>query len=94
MNAVEQMQGQIAALAGRMERVENLLRSRAASSADEKEAQRVAEKLGFDVEILLLPKQTQARRRLARELRAKGWSAARIARAFNCCERTAERLIE
>lgn len=93
MNSVEQMQGELAALARRVSRLEDLQRLSAVGTADEKEAQRIAQTLGFAVEVLIIPKRFAERKRLARSLRAKGWSAARIARVFRCCERTAERMI-
>lgn len=87
MNSVEMMQGQLAALSRRVERLEELARARAAGSSDVAEAQKVAQLVGFPVEILVLPKRIEERRRLARELRSRGWSAARIARVMKCGER-------
>ncbi len=91
MNDVERMQGEIAALSRRLERLEQLARARAAASGDEAEAGKVAQIVGFPVEVLILPGETAARRQLAGELRKRGWSAARISRVLHCDEKTVRR---
>lgn len=94
MNAVEIMQGELAALSRRVVQLEELLRGRGDMSKDEFEAQRVAESLGFDVDVIMVPRHVKERRQLAEELKKKGWSASRIARAMYCCDRTAQRWAE
>jgi hypothetical protein len=66
---------------------------------DEREAQRVAEQLGFSVEVTIVrPGRDnatgRARRKLAQVLRARNkWSVSRIARTLHICERSAWRLV-
>ncbi len=84
MNDVERMQGQLAALARRVEELESLARSQGAASLDEREAGRVAQLIGFPVEILILPKEINKRRALARALCKKGWGVERISRVLRC----------
>lgn len=102
MNQVEMMQGELAALSRRVRKLEVLFESRAVLTTDEKAAQKAAETMGFTVEILMLPpytgrrgqrKEREQRRQLARKLNKDGWSASRIARALNCTDRTAQRMI-
>lgn len=94
MNDVERMAGQITALSRRIERLEKLARCQAANSQDSTEAGRVAEIIGFPVEILVIPERLEERRTLALELRRRKWSFSRIARALNCAERTVWRWTE
>lgn len=82
----------------RVRRLEVLHESQLRSMDDEKEAQRIAEELGFIVEILMLPVksgpgQPEARGKVAKALRKKKWPISRIARVLHCCERTVERLV-
>lgn len=65
--------------------------NRAQLSPDELAAEQVAQGLGFDALIILLPDKRSERIALARSLKANDWSAARIARVLNICERTAQR---
>jgi len=70
-------------------------------SADDLEAQRVAQEMGFGVEVIVLWKRrgggltgrTEKIRKLALELHRRKWSASRIARALKCCERSVERWV-
>lgn len=94
MNEVEKMQGQVAALSKRIERLEELLRTRAAASGDELEAQRVAQVIGFPVEVLVVPHRYHERLAFMRELRKRGWSFARISRVLNCDEKTVRRWLK
>jgi ribosomal protein L29 len=80
----------------RLRKLEVFFEQRMMFTGDEREAQRVAEQLGFDVEVVLLPVETtdrfaEARRTIARVLRKKKWTVERIARAMNCSPRTANR---
>jgi len=93
MNQVELLQGEMAALAGRIRKLEVLVGAHVDLSADERAAQTVAQDIGFDPGILVLPEKARERRALARHLKTLKWSASRIARALNCCERTAERWV-
>ena len=91
MNDVERMQGEMAALSRRVERLEHLARSRAASDEDSIEAGRVAQIVGYPVEVLVLPERIEERRALAEELRRRGWSYSRISRVMKCDEKTVRR---
>jgi hypothetical protein len=91
MNQVEQMQGQVAALSLRLSGVEQLLRMLHAAGADEVEAAKVAQAIGFPVDILLLPEALKQRQELARQLKIKGWGYERIGRALNCSEKSIRR---
>lgn len=81
------------ALTLRVEALEAAALARLAAGRDDLAAQRVAAALGFAPEVLVLPKPAARRRELARELRQRGWSAARLAKVFRVCERTAERWV-
>jgi len=91
MNAVEQMQGQVVILGRRVEALEGIVRRLTVASGDAVAAGQCAEKLGFAVDVLVLPARVAERRALANELRRKGWSASRVARALNCAEKTVQR---
>jgi hypothetical protein len=99
VNEVERMRIELDAALKRVRRLEVIFETRAIFTDDEREAQRIAEQLGFDVEILMLPvkpgtKGAAERRKVAMELRRrKNWPVSRIARALHCCERTAERMV-
>lgn len=93
MNDVERMQGEIAALSRRMKQIEIAFKSRLDFCRDEKEAAELAAELGFSVEVLYVPANHRHRAQLGRALADRGWSAARIARAFNTTERTVERWV-
>jgi|ERR1043166_2238855 DNA-binding NarL/FixJ family response regulator len=94
MNEVERLQGQVAALARRVEALESMLRLVQGSGADAREAGRMVLEVGFPVEILHLPSRVDERRTVALRLRERGWSQARIARVMGCCEKTVERWCE
>lgn len=84
------------ALTIRVEALESVAQARLAASGEELAAQRIAEELGFEVKLIGLPASragNPGKRKLARELAARGWSAARIARVLRVCERTAERWV-
>jgi hypothetical protein len=99
MNQVEEMQGKIAALSGRIERLEKVNEAQlktingltAAFGPDSTAAQMIAQEMGFAVEVLVIADRRRERWALARRLKEKGWSLARIARALGCCERSVER---
>lgn len=93
MNQVELLQGEMAALAGRVRKLEVLVGAHVELSVDERAAQLVAQDIGFDPGILVLPDKFKERRALARHLRKQKWSASRIARALNCDQRTVGRWI-
>lgn len=83
------MQGQIAALSRRVEKLEIQFHSAALASGDDKEAQILAETMGFPVEIVFTPQPSSPQReKLARALKAKKWSNERIARVMKVSERT------
>ncbi len=94
MNHIEVLEGKIAVLTRRIDILEKAQAQQLAFDADDLEAQRIAGEAGFAVEILRMPKRFKERRELARRLRKKNWSKARIARAFRVSERTAERWLE
>lgn len=83
----------------RLRRLEVLFEHKSHVLDDEEEAQRVAQELGFGVEIVMKPvrpgdQNTGPRQQIALVLRKRmKWAASRIARALHCCERTAERWI-
>jgi hypothetical protein len=91
MNSVEQMQGELAALSKRVIELEKAAQQRMEGNPDQLKAQRVAEEIGFSVNVIMLPMRGKERKKVARELKARKWSLSRIARALNCCERTVER---
>lgn len=82
---------QVAMLSRRIEKLEQLARCQSASSSDAMEAQRVAQIVGFPIEILVVPERMGERRQLAIELRKRQWSYERISRVLNCAERTIRR---
>jgi SOS response regulatory protein OraA/RecX len=94
MNDVEKMQGELLALARRVERLETLARANARAGADGQEAARVAQIIGCPVEVLVLPERMEERHALARELRRRGWSFTKISRVMNCDEKTVRRWTE
>lgn len=83
------MQGKIAILIRRVGQLEHLALQTA--NPDELAAQTLAQELGFDALVIRLPEKRSERILLARSLKAKNWSAARIARVLKICERTAQR---
>jgi hypothetical protein len=89
----------VGALSHRVQRLEVLAGMGKPASEDEKVAQRLAEELGFEVEILYPPKGEGAmkvveqRRRTAHALKQQGWSVSRIARALKTCERVVLRYL-
>jgi DNA-directed RNA polymerase specialized sigma24 family protein len=91
MNQIELMQGELSALSRRVARLEEVARAQAVVGVDGAEAGRLAQQLGFEVEILVLPERMGERRALALQLRARGWSYARIARVLACDEKTVRR---
>lgn len=100
MNQIELLQGEIAGLSARMKRLEVINESRGLTSQDTLEAERVAQTLGFNVEIIYLPRgagtktHAKQRRELARKLHTdKKWNSERIARALGCWERTVWRWV-
>lgn len=103
MNDVDRMRIELEALRKDVRRLEVLFQTKAALNDDEREAQHMAELMGFPVEIMMLPigHKGQAAnsvkdklRRVARELRCKrSWPASRIARALHLSERTTQRFI-
>jgi hypothetical protein len=100
VNQIELLQGELAAVSARMKRLEVVFQSRGLTTGDSMEAERMAETMGFDIEIVYLPrnagtkKDAKARRELARRLHTENkWTAERIARALGCSYRTAERMV-
>lgn len=85
------MQGELLGLSLRVEKLEHLARATAAAGGDLNEAGRVAQIVGFPVEVLLLPERVEQRQALALELRRRGWSFTRISRVMNCDEKTVRR---
>ena len=84
------------ALSVRVEALENAAHMRLALDADDAAAQAAAQELGFAPELVRLPascKQgsNQEKKAVARELLAKGWTRARVARTLRCSHRTVER---
>jgi hypothetical protein len=100
VNAFEQLQGQVAALAFRVRDLEALLAPRRQEAADAQEARTVAERIGLDGDMVEAGGWQQAlgrvetRRALARALSAHGWTAPRIARVLGCSEKTAHRYLQ
>lgn len=88
MNSIDLLQGELAALARRVTRLEELARHRAVTTGDSTEAERIAQLIGFPVEILIIPDRISERRQFAIELRKRGWSFSRISKVMNCSERT------
>lgn len=100
MNEIERLQGELAAVSLRMRRLEVIFESRGVVSDDSREAERVAQQLGFAVEVVYLPKgagtksRARERREIARRLRSEEqWTVMRIARALGCTERAVERMV-
>ena len=100
MNSIELLQGEIAAMSARVKRLEVIFQSRGVISQDTTDAERLAEAMGFETEVIFLPrdagtkKYARERKRLARRLqREKKWPAERIARTMGCSYRTVERWI-
>jgi DNA-binding NarL/FixJ family response regulator len=91
MNQVEMMQGRFEALALRLGQVEERLAALSRATADGVLAQQLIQEMGFSLDCLFIPSRVLERRRLAENLRRRGWSQARIARVLNCCEKTVER---
>lgn len=94
MNAVEQMQGQVAGLSRRVEALEVVVRHLTVASGDAVAAGKCAENMGFEVDVLVLPARVTERRNLAKVLRVKGWSCSRIGRALGCDEKTVRRWLK
>jgi Homeodomain-like domain len=94
MNALEEMQAHLAALTQRVAHLELLFAGQRASTDDWHMAVSIGQEIGFGVDVLVLPTKVAERRRLAKTLKERGWSAARIARALGCGERTAVRWTE
>ena len=102
VNSVDRALAEIALLGRRVVKLEQVQQLRLAAGADDVEAQRLAQELGFEIALVVLPKTKNrkpaevdtARRELGCQLHFKNrWSASRIARALNVCERTVERWI-
>jgi DNA-binding NarL/FixJ family response regulator len=91
MNQVEMMQGRFEALSLRLGQVEERLAALSRATADGALAQQLIQEMGFSLDCLFIPSRVLERRRLAENLRRRGWSQARIARVLNCCEKTVER---
>jgi predicted GNAT family N-acyltransferase len=98
VNELEKLQAHVALLEQRVTKLEVDFKGATAMRADEREAHLVAQELGFTADVVRLPARSnqaaalkRGRERLARELKGKGWSADRIARALNCGERTVRR---
>lgn len=87
----ETVECQFTLLRKRVERLESLVRCLQAAGAGAGEASAVAREVGLDPDILVQPEKIVQRQLLGRELRRRGWSASRIARAMNCSERSVER---
>jgi AraC-like DNA-binding protein len=85
----EKLEGKVAALIRRIEVLERQHASALAGSADDLAAQRVAQEMGFNAEVVQLCAASVVR--LEKELRGKGWSMERIARVLKCSERTVRR---
>lgn len=103
MNTIERVEGEVAVLARRLRRIEELLSSREGLVHDERAAGETAARLGYRAEVIYLEdapsnagrKKAQGERRaVAIELRRAGWSATRIARAFCCADRTVQRWLK
>jgi hypothetical protein len=96
------MRIELEALRRTVRRLEVLTETKAIFNDDEREAQRIAEQLGFKVDIVILRVKrdnagSQARRCIARELRTrKKWSLSRIGRAMHLQggERSVRRLLK
>jgi DNA-binding NarL/FixJ family response regulator len=95
MNAVELMEAKIILLNQQMKKLEVMFGG--LTTPDQRDAAEAAAQWGFSVDIVFVPVQpgshTQSKqtRELAQALRVKGWSHAKIARAFKVSERTVER---
>lgn len=100
MNEIERLQGELVAMSRRMRRLEVIFESRGVVSEDSREAERVAEQLGFEADVIYLPAtagtktHARARRELAGRLSLKGWTHERIARAMGCSERSVRRILK
>lgn len=101
MNDVERMRIEMEAMRNRLRRLEVAYETKTIFNDDEREAQRLAEQLGFKVDIVILRVKKdhasgQARRCIARELRMrKKWPFSRIARALHLAdEKSARRLVK
>ena len=93
MNEVERMKIEVDALRKDVRRLQVYFESRMIFHDDEREAQSVAEQMGFPVEILILPPHPGLRqpvhRQVAQQLHCKKrWPMSRIARALRVSERT------
>jgi hypothetical protein len=94
VNQVELLQAELAVLSRRVAALEDLARAKVTNVKDQNQAQKIAQLIGFPVEILLLPQRISERKQLAKELRDRDWSFARIARVLNCSERSVWRWLE
>ncbi len=101
VNEIERLQGEIVAMSKRIARLEIIFQSRGVLSDDARQAEALAETLGFELEVIYLPasarprKGVYARKRseIVRRLHAEGWNNTRIARALSCADRTVERIL-
>lgn len=84
----------MAAVVRRVESLEAWQRSSLGHGVDGVAASAVAGLMGLPAGVLVQTGLVEQRRALARELRRREWSVARIARVLNCCERTAERWVQ
>ena len=102
MTTFELLEAKVSILEKRIKQLEIRAEYQKAGSADDLEAQRLAQEKGFNVDLVFLPdgrgkqferdKKAAQRIALARELRYKrNWSLSRIARALKRAERTVER---
>jgi DNA-directed RNA polymerase specialized sigma24 family protein len=99
VNDVDRMRIELDALRKTVRKLEIAYETKIIFNDDEREAQRIAEQLGFNVEIFQLAvtrshRGAAPRRRIARELREKKcWAYSRIARALHCDPRSVRRLV-
>ncbi|MDE2099819.1 MAG: hypothetical protein KGL39_21380 [Patescibacteria group bacterium] len=92
MNLLDQLQGQIAALSRRVGELEAATRPSRRETAEAAEARAVCEGIGLEWEVWERWDQGQ-KRALARELRGRGWSLARVGRVLHRSERTVKRYL-
>lgn len=78
----------------RIEILEGLEAGRRSLDADEAAAQKVAQDIGFTPAVLTVPAKRDERMTLARQLRSRGWSLARIARVMRTGERNVARWVK
>jgi len=87
------LQAHVGALESRLRKLEIEFGQMVKARGDDLRAQRVAQELGFGVEVLhsLQRGRRKERQLLAAELKKKGWSSERVARVLNCSSRTVQR---